>query len=381
MKARRAIILITAGLIVAPVARSGHEQPVYPSYYPHEIEIAAVDPQRAGALLIAGQLHAYVGRTSRFEAPAPDGFGSVPSLDSFVVVRLNANSAYASDEISACAVVGAIVREMATKGGDVIAHPYPITPLHGDYLHHADLAEAASSRLAGSVDAWVSAARGFKVRAEGALAQDIVRPEWRAEDADWDAVVYEVDARRLVESATALVNGWSGPRWVRLGWFHAHRVLAEWVEPQFKERVEADIGRLQTGDVVDATERANLERDLVRQLTTGCRAAVAGYTLRREYFNATFSAGIENIAYDALEGFSSPMFLRTVKLKDFPWNGWLQLGVGQPPAAAWNPIGGFTDDFGRLMWFAMGDTATIPSPYDHGWVLNRISEVEASPRK
>ena len=54
---------------------------------------------------------------------------------------------------------------------------------------------------------------------------------------------------------------------------------------------------------------------------------------------------------------------------------------GQLPVAAWSPIGGFTDDFGRLMWFAMGDTATIPSPYDHGWVLNRISEVEASPRK
>jgi hypothetical protein len=108
---------------------------------------------------------------------------------------------------------------------------------------------------------------------------------------------------------------------------------------------------------------------------------VAGYTLRREYFNANFSAGIENIAYDALVGFNSPMFLRTAKLKDFPWNGWLQLGVGQPPAAAWNPIGGFTDDFGRLMWFAIGDTAAIPSPYDRGWVLNRISDVEALPRK
>jgi hypothetical protein len=32
------------------------------------------------------------------------------------------------------------------------------------------------------------------------------------------------------------------------------------------------------------------------------------------------------------------------------------------------------------MWFAIGDPAVIPSPYDHGWVLNRISEVEATPR-
>jgi hypothetical protein len=69
-----------------------------------------------------------------------------------------------------------------------------------------------------------------------------------------------------------------------------------------------------------------------------------------------------------------------VKLKDFPWNGWLKLGITAPPAAAWNPVAGFSDDFGRLMWFAVGDPAAIPSPYDHGWVLNRISEVEASPR-
>jgi hypothetical protein len=35
--------------------------------------------------------------------------------------------------------------------------------------------------------------------------------------------------------------------------------------------------------------------------------------------------------------------LRTVKLKDFPWNGWLQLGLQPHPSAAWNPVGGFTD--------------------------------------
>ncbi len=114
-------------------------------------------------------------------------------------------------------------------------------------------------------------------------------------------------------------------------------------------------------------------------LASDCRTMVAGYTVKREYFNAEFSAGIENISFDALEGFSSPMFLRTVKLKDFPWNGWLQLGLDGRPAAAWNPIGGFTDAFGRLMWFAIADPAAIPSPYEATWMLNRISEVEASP--
>jgi hypothetical protein len=222
----------------------------------------------------------------------------------------------------------------------------------------------------------------LKVRAEGALARSLVRPEWSTEGADWDAAVADVGARDLVASSTAAMNGWLGPRWTRSGWFHAHRLLADLVlEPERKQRADADLARLQGGDIESATARVNVERDLVGSLTAGCRAVVAGYTVKREYFNAEFSAGIENIAYDALEGLASPMFLRTVKLKDFPWNGWLQLGIEGRSEAAWNPIGGFTDEFGRLMWFAIGDPASVPSPYDHAWVFNRISEVQSTPRQ
>jgi hypothetical protein len=177
------------------------------------------------------------------------------------------------------------------------------------------------------------------------------------------------------------MNGWMGPRWVRSGWFQAYQLLADTIaDSEVKQRVEADVARLQSGEVANAAERANLERDLVRRLTASCRGAVVGYTVTLEYYNASFSDGIENIAYGALEGLNTPMFLRTVKLKDFPWNGWLKLGTPVPPRAAWNPVGGFTDDFGRLMWSAVGDPAAMPSPYDHGWVLNRISEVEETPK-
>jgi hypothetical protein len=378
--ARRALVIAAAALALMPLARSGHELPVYPSYYPHEIEIAAVEPQQAGVLIGAGQLHAYVGDAPSFAGSPQKDIASVQSLGSLVVVRANPGSGLAKDAASACAIVGTVARAMAGKGGDLVAHPYPVTPLHGDYLHHVDLAEATAARFAAGADAWPAAGSRPKVRTVGAVAEGLVRPEWRAEGADWDAVVYALDVRRLIAAETALVNGWAGPRWVRSGWFHAYRALAEATEPQIKARVEADVGRLQAGDIADPAERANLEREVVRQLTAGCRAAVAGYTVRREYLNVGFSTGIENIAYDALEGFSSPMFLRTVKLKDFPWNGWLKLGTSTPPQAAWNPIAGFTDEFGRVLWFAVGDPAAIPSPNDHGWVLNRISEVEAQPR-
>ena len=109
--------------------------------------------------------------------------------------------------------------------------------------------------------------------------------------------------------------------------------------------------------------------------TGGCRKMVVGYTMKQEYFNAEFSAGIENIGYDSIAGLHSPIFLRTVKLKDFPWNGWLALGVEARPAGAWNPVGGMADPFARLMGFAVGDSALLPSPYDTGWMLNRIADL------
>jgi hypothetical protein len=106
---------------------------------------------------------------------------------------------------------------------------------------------------------------------------------------------------------------------------------------------------------------------------------VAGYTVKREYVNVEFSAGIENIGYDAIAGLNSPIFIRTVKLKDFPWNGWLALGIEGEPAAAWNPIGGMNDPFGRLMGSAVSDPALLPSPYEAGWMLNRISDLPSNP--
>src|SRR5262249_49736060 len=166
------------------------------------------------------------------------------------------------------------------------------------------------------------------------------------------------------------------PPWVRTGWFAAERLLADGVsEPDRGARIQSDVQRLEGGDYTSLVERINLERELVTLLTAGCRKIVAGYTIRREYVNVEFSAGIENISYDALAGLHSPMFIRTVKLKDFPWNGWLSLGIDGNPAGAWNPIGGMTDPFGRLMGFAVGDPALLPSPYEAGWMLNRISDL------
>src|SRR4030095_5065630 len=130
-----------------------------------------------------------------------------------------------------------------------------------------------------------------------------------------------------------------------------------------KPTVAALYRQLTNGDYRGPEERLNLERKLVSSLTYGCERVVVGYTVKREYYSADFSAGIENIGYDAHAGFNSPIFLRTVKLKDFPWNGWLKLGIQARPSAAWNPIGGFSDAAGRLILDAGGEPAPMLRPH------------------
>src|SRR6266536_1005122 len=228
---RCSLLIAAITFIAVAVARSGHELPVYPSYYPHEIDIAAVVPERAADLLRDGKMHAYVGGTPRFAGAMPETITAVESFGSFVIVRVNPASPLAKDEASICALTRAAIREIGGKASELITHPYPVTPFHGDFLNHVHLAAAAKARLLGSLTEATGAVVGeLKVRAVGALARSLVRAEWQA------------------------------------------------------------------GDYDGAVERINLERGLVGMLVGSCHKTVAGYTVKREYFNSEFSAGIENVA-------------------------------------------------------------------------------------
>jgi len=374
VKPRSVLLVLAALFMTLGVARSGHELPVYPSYYPHEIAIETMPPERAAILLGDAELHAYLGAEPRFPGTTPPSIRGVESLGNFVIVRINPER-MAQDEQSACAVVEAIVRDMAGKDGFVF-HPYPVTPFHGDYLYHVDRAEAEKTRLLGTLAA--SPPRDLRVRASGMLAS-LVRPEWRARGQDWDAAVEAVGAAELMAASIVSINGWLGPAWVKTGWFHAERILADATDDaEARHRTKAMSLRLETGDYRDTVERVNLERELVAALTGGCLKRVAGYSVKRQYFSAEFTDGIENVGFDSIEGLNSPIFIRTVKLKDFPWNGWLTLGIDAHPDAAWNPIAGFTDGFGRLLWSVIGDPALFFAPYDSSWMLNRVADVQSN---
>src|SRR2546426_11474962 len=46
--------------------------------------------------------------------------------------------------------------------------------------------------------------------------------------------------------------------------------------------------------------------------------------------------------------------------------------VPERPTAAWNPIAGFTDATGRLLWSGLSDGALFPQPYGGGFAQNRV---------
>ncbi|HEV8662283.1 MAG TPA: hypothetical protein VGT06_03940 [Candidatus Methylomirabilis sp.] len=371
------IALLPISVLAIRPADAGHELSYYPAFYPQEIRIEAMDPAAAGALLQKNSLHAYIGDDPFGRGGIPANVSHAESFGSFVVLTFNPASESARPRASRCAISRKILQALAGAHGEFVLHPYPVTPYHPDYLHHFDLAEAANreSRGAPSPDQR-TVPPAVRVRAKGKLAKALVGSRWRAEGEGWDATLEEVDLDALLAPHRVSLSGWLGPPWLKEGWFHAYLLMGERVtDPTQRAEVEAAYRRLIHGTTDSAEERLTLERTLAGLLTRGCKRVTIGYTLKRTYFNSDFSAGVENIAQDSHAGFLSPMFPRTVKLKDFPWNGWLRVGVALEPQAAWNPVAGFTDPAGRMVWSTVGDPAAFPTPYAGRWIPNRVTVV------
>jgi hypothetical protein len=370
--------LFVAVVLAQRAAQAGHESPFYPSFYPQEIRIETLDPAAAAAGWPKARVHAYVGG-DLFDGSVPADATAVASLRSYLVLTFDASyGRYAvgsGDVQSRCAAAGRTLRALASGGADFVLHPYPVTPYHADYLEQFDLMRRAQAQYFAPVDD-AAAGPSLRIRTRGRLAEALVRSDWKADPSGWDATLEEIDVDQLGSPSSTWLAGWIGTPWIKQGWFQAHRLYAEHlVGGTGGLRAEAAYRRLVAGKYRNRTERINLERALVAMLVAGCERVVVGYTLKREYFNTDYSNGVENVAFDSQAGLLSQIFPRTVKLKDFPWNGWLRLGIATTPTAAWNPVGGFNDAFGRLLWLAMGDPALLPEPYGGSWIANRASAV------
>ena len=361
------LLLLLAAL--ASRADAGHEIPYYPSFYPQEIALTVAEPAAAARLFAKNAIHAYLGPLA---APKGAELAWTESFRAYVVLTFNPASRAFADARERCAVAARLAPALATSKGEYVVYPYPVTPWHEDYAHHADLVEAARARaaMAGAIP---------RLRVSRSVAGLSPGPAWRPADGEWDATLEEVPLDQLLRGEATRLDGWMGPPWFKQGWFHAHALSARAVtEPGARSAVEETYARRVRGDYASATERLNLERRLVSLVTRGCERMPLGYALRREAVSDTYSEGVENVGFDTQWGLASGVFFRTVKLKDFPWNGWLRVATATRPAAAWNPVGGFTDETGAIMWSIVADAAVLPEPYGGSWLPNRVRAVEVS---
>jgi len=357
-------VLLTSSV---PAFAGSHAVAHYPSYYPDEIRIDAVDPATGAKRLSDRTLHAYIGDTPAFAGPVPAHVKPVTSLGSFLVLTFNPSSMAAASAESRCAAARTILATLREeKAAGFVFHPYPVTPYHADYLHHADLVAAAGSALGRA-----TTLSSLNVGAKGPLAKAVVEARW-AHGGTEDVVLEEVPVGELIADVGVRFDGWTGPPWIKLGWFQAYRLLASALTGPPRQAVDDIHQRLIRGEVLDLTEQVNLERRLITTLVAGCARVVVGYVPNREYINDASDGGVENVTYDSQRGLNTPVFVRTAKLKDYPWNGSLHLGVRGPLDAAWNPVAGFTDDGGALVWSAVGDPATLAVPFNANWIPNRV---------
>jgi hypothetical protein len=353
-------------------AMAGHEVGFYPSYYPHEIRLETLTPARAAELLADKTLYAYIGAEPDQADGLPEHVKALESLGSLVVLSLNPDSpAFGSDEERCAAVQSLLAGLRNSTAPGFVFHPFPVTPYHADYLHYLDRIQNVEASLAAE-----QPTTNLRIRAKGRHAEALVEARWGLATGDWDVSVEEVPIEDLVTHVQ--MNAWLEPPWVKEGWFRAYQLLAPGLsDAGAKETADADYRRLLDGEFLDLAEQADLERHLIQALRQGCERRVVGYTVKREFYNDDDSDGVENIAYDSQSGMNTPIFIRTAKLKDYPWNGQLNLGIAQRPQAAWNPVAGFTDPSGRLIWWALGDPGLLPVPYNASWTPNRVDFTES----
>jgi hypothetical protein len=368
--------ILAAGILVAGgQGGAGHSVGHFPSFYPDEIRIEALDPAAAGRDLVEDRLHAYVGAAPNFAGTPPEHVRPVRSLGSFLVLSFKTGSgSFAATEarcVAARSILSALRNETAAG---FIFHPYPVTPFHADYLHHADRVDAAKA----AVERAPPPGAALKIGARGETAAALVRTRFGTIADAADVTLDEIRTDDLLAAAGVQFSGWSGPPWIKEGWFQAYVLLGP-VPTAAGRAAEEDYERLIRGETLSLIEHAEAERRLVAALASTCERVAVGYTLREEYINEAYPPGMENVAYDAQRGLNSPIFVRTAKLKEYPWNGKLHLAVRERPQAAWNPVAGFSDEMGRLIWGAVGDPAMIQFPFSASWMPNRVQAEVTKP--
>ena len=303
MKRARAFAADRLAVAIVTVARGGHELPIYPSY------LSARDrdqddrarPRRRGAA--RGQ-DPCLCRT-RLELRGPAAGRAPRDRDARLVRRRADQSAIGAGAGRSVGLRRGQDGHPRTRGTEPTSslHPYPVTPLHGDYLHHADLAAAAKARA-------LRTAMRRRARPQG----EGERPSARA--TGWSATASGLgcrDHRNRRDRAGGV--GDLGDERLAGAALAAHRLVpcravaggcARAIRPRSNAVAIEPAAPQEPASFPGSSSASIWSATWSRRSRAAVGSSSPATRVKREYVNVEYSAGIENIGYDAHRGPAFP---------------------------------------------------------------------------
>lgn len=364
----------------ANIGLAGHENVQYQSYYPHEIRFLQVDNLDSALKLMRNTttsgrvqgLHLYMEMSKKEEV---SGITSVKFLEQITKIYYlkfsEFNQHLKNKTLRTALSYGCINRVELAKEMKTNPLFIPLLPQHRETSYVKDFEEMLKTVNCGNVSHKLGNLKVGFTPAEEAVAEKIVGQikhnagsninVEKVRDSDaWDILVAGVDVPGYVFSKLKYINGvfygtdsFDGITFIR-DLFLAGKNITE-------QRIknEADLF-LYTRLLVSDWYENSFTHPLM-------------YDLQYYVYNDDYDEGLHNMAWSPLVGFLEPSaFFRTVKIKLFPWNGWLLVGSPSVDKCRFNPflVPGDATCYG--LWSVLSDPAFVLNPYNLTFEPNRV---------
>ncbi|WP_448605502.1 hypothetical protein [Thermoflexus hugenholtzii] len=361
------------------IGLAGHENVQYQSYYPHEIRFLQVDNLDVAVRLFKNTttsgrvegLHLYLGKIGKTEAKANYSIKYLNFITNIYLLRFSEfNRHLQNSKIRSVIAYGCINRNELAK--EMLTSPLfiPLLPYHRETSYVKDIEErlktiectdifqelkilkvgftAGQEDLADKIVEQIKSNTGFKLNAE-----KVSNPN------DWDILVTRIDMPSYVLSKLSYINGvYYGTDTFEGTTFIKDLFLNGKEKPEQRIISEEDLF-LYTRSIVSEWYERGFTYPLM-------------YDIEYYIYNDDYDEGLHNMAWSPLVGLTEPSaFFRTVKIKLFPWNGWLLVGSPTVDKCKFNPFPVPGDQTCYGLWSVLSDPAFVLNPYNLTFEPNR----------
>jgi len=422
-------VLILIFLMLIPnVALAGHENPLQFSFYPHEVRFFKVKPDTDIVKMITETtdtptvkgMHIYLGGINHEDAQKLKNKGPIKLLNAidriytiYVNTKQDETNPFSLEDFRKAFLRNIVDRfELASNIPSSEPLFIPITEYHSEYRYLVDLDKMFREewryderlvnsvlgdylRISGAkiVNGKIKSRNGDDITIRIALpsgdetarriANYVVE---KLEKMGFNTTLlsysggqdeYHIAIRRY-EYQDLTLNSLKNVNGIYIG---LERYKGIYLASYIYGSVVREYSRLFYGDALDEITYAKLLREFILKGVEDSAEQPVIMTYEYYLYNDDYDQGIENMARSPLTGPFSDVFYRTVKLKLFPWNGWLLVGLDEDRETAYNPVLGFNDKWGRNLWMMLSDPAVLLQPYNNSIEPNRVVWVSVETSK